>query len=446
MKSTFNVHNAARGAAWLLQERLESHSIMSLVEREKDATIQWHLNSDLNEGHRITITPSQINIEAGNSDGFYCASASLFLLFFFHKEKGSIPCQTIEDSPKYRWRGCHFDCARHFFPLRFLKKLIELCSLMKFNVFHLHFCDDQAWRIALPEFPKLTEIGAWRKIGDRNHGGFYTEKDLQSLISYAQERGINIVPECEMPGHCSAALVAYPDWAVRKLHSTVPSYWGIFEDAYNIADPRVRDHLKSILAKISNIFPSKYIHIGGDEVPPIALESVAEKYGGIKHLQDDFFKDICDFLIARGKTPLVWDEALEHNPPKETIGMVWQKAEYAEPAIRKGYNVVLCLQDSGCYLDHGYAKTKNGPGRLGVYSIEETARLQFPKLDRKMVLGAQAAIWTEGMSAEWEAEQLIFPRLCILAQRFWSDTLFDMKNLDSLYGLLDRYEVVYYKQ
>ncbi len=438
---TFNADILANSAATLLTERLDA--IATLRKHQSAAQIQWNTSSLPEHAYRITISTSKILLEASSETGFFSASATLFLLFFSHSADRSIPCQTITDSPKYSWRGCHFDCSRHFFPLRFLKKLIDMCSIFKINVFHLHFCDDQGWRIELPDFPQLTQVGAWRTDGDRIHGGYYTEQDIRSLIAYAATRGITVVPECEMPGHCAAALVAYPELASKKAYSQVPSHWGILEDAYNISEPKVRTVLKEILKNLMELFPGRYFHIGGDEVPSESLIGSTGSFPNVQSLLDDFFKDICDFLISHNKIPIAWDEAIAHTPPKGTVGMIWQSQEYAQAAINAGYSIILCPQDAGCYLDHGYAKGPTHMGRIGTCSIEETMRLTFPELDETMVLGAQAAIWTEGMCAEWEVEHLVFPRLIVLAHRFWSSNILEKKDLPLAHDICNSYEVPY---
>ena len=293
------------------------------------------------EGYRLSVTPTQININAATPQGFFYAVQSLLQLLpsevfsptpFKSKMTWRVQCAEIEDKPRYAYRGLHFDASRHFQNVYFIKKYIDLMALHKMNNFHWHLTDDQGWRIEIKKYPKLTEVGAWRKetlIGHNSekpqrfdgqrHGGFYTQDDIREVVAYAKERFINVIPEIEMPGHALAALAAYPELSCDSTKKyQVATKWGVFNDVFCPSE-KTFTFLQDVLTEVMDLFPSKYIHIGGDECPKDAWKKskfcqdlIKEK--GLKDengLQSYFIQRIEKFVNDKGRQIFGWDEILE---------------------------------------------------------------------------------------------------------------------------------------
>lgn len=228
--------------------------------------------------YEIKINENQIEIKANSPEGIFYAIQSLVQIIPNEKKQTiKIPCLELQDEPKYKWRGMHLDCARHFFPKEFIKKYIDFLAMYKFNVFHWHLTDDQGWRIEIKKYPKLTEIGAWRngsmighysdqKFDDIHYGGYYNQEEIKEIVAYASERHITIVPEIEMPGHAVAALAAYPEYSCTGGPFEVGKTWGVLDDVFCPKDETFT-FLENILSEVISLFPSEYLHIGGDECP-----------------------------------------------------------------------------------------------------------------------------------------------------------------------------------
>jgi hexosaminidase len=279
----------------------------------------------------------------------------------------TVPAGTIQDEPRFPWRGLMLDCSRHFFPVPIIKDLLDRLAELKLNRFHWHLVDDQGWRLEIPAYPKFTEIGAWRveKDGTR-YGGYYSTADVAEVIAYAAERSIVVVPEIELPGHSLAALAAYPELSCTGAPEKVETQWGIFDGVYCVSSEAGLKILEDVLGEVCRLFPSPWIHIGGDEVirtrwetcPRCQAKIRDEGLAGVAGLEAAFFHRFIAFLQARGKTPIGWNELFEHVIPKNVPVQWWHRTDLAQKTLEAG-NPLLVSDIEYCYYDYPY--TENDP-------------------------------------------------------------------------------------
>jgi hexosaminidase len=361
-----------------------------------------------------------------------------------------IPAVSIEDQPRFAWRGAHLDVGRHFMPKEFVKKYIDLLALHKLNTFHWHLTEDQGWRIEIRKYPRLTGIGAWRKesligrqSGQRDttqwrfdgepHGGFYTQDDAREIVAYAAARFITVVPEIEMPGHALAAIAAYPELGVTGEQLEVGKRWGVYSDILN-AEPTTVAFMQDVLTEVLEIFPGSFIHIGGDEadkakwkVSPRIAQRIRELNLADEHeLQSWFIRQMDSFLAARGRRLIGWDEILEGGLAPKAAVMSWRGTEGGIAAARAGHDVVMA-PTSHTYLDYYQSRdTAAEPVAIGgflpldkVYSFDPMPPDLEPQF-AKHVLGGQAQLWTEYMKTPKKVEYMAFPRLTALAEAVWT--------------------------
>ena len=358
-----------------------------------------------------------------------------------------VPAVTIEDMPRFPWRGGHLDVGRHFMPKEFVKKYIDLLALHKLNTFHWHLTEDQGWRLEIKQYPKLTEIGAWRKetltgrmrrtndltFDGIRHGGFYTQQDAREIVAYAKARFVNVVPEIEMPGHAMAAIAAYPELGVTGEPVEVAKTWGIFSDILN-AEPSTVQFMQNVLSEVLEIFPSRYIHIGGDEadkakwkVNPRIQARIKELGLADEHeLQSWFIRQMDTFLTKRNRRLIGWDEILEGGLAENAVVMSWRGTKGGIEAARAQHDVVM-TPTTHVYLDYYQSKDQNAePLAIGgfvpletVYSFEPIPAELEPQYV-KHVLGGQANVWTEYMPNPKKVEYMAFPRLTALAEVVWT--------------------------
>ncbi len=371
----------------------------------------------------------------------------------------TIPAAAIEDYPRFGWRGAHLDTGRHFMPKEFVKKYIDLLALHKLNTFHWHLTEDQGWRLEIKRYPKLTEIGAWRKetvVGrprgqeerkydGKRHGGFYTQEDAREIVAYARARFVNVVPEIEMPGHAVAAIAAYPELGVSGEPIEVATRWGIFSDILN-AEPSTIQLMQNVLTEVLAIFPSRYIHIGGDEADKTKWKASPRIQARIKELgladehelQSWFIRQMDAFLTEHKRRLIGWDEILEGGLAENAVVMSWRGTKGGIDAARAGHDVVMA-PTSNTYLD--YAQSKDPAEPVGqsavlplesVYAYEPVPQELEPEF-AKHVLGAQAQVWTEYMPTPKDVEYMAFPRLTALAEVVWTP-----KERKDYAGYLDR--------
>jgi hexosaminidase len=357
-----------------------------------------------------------------------------------------IPCAQIEDQPRFKWRGLLLDVARHFFTKNEVKQLLDVLAMQKINTLHMHLTDDQGWRVEIKKYPRLTEIGAWRKDAgfgldpkastaygpDGRYGGYYTQDDIREIVAYARARHITVVPEIEMPGHSSAALSAFPELSCNGGPYTPNAQGGVFAGVYCAGKDETFDFLQNVLAEVHQLFPCAYIHIGGDEVPKDNWKKCPRcqariKQEGLKsehELQSYFIRRIEKFINAQGRTLIGWSEIREGGLAQNAVVMDWIGG--AVEAASAGHDVIMS-PTGYCYLDY-YQSTNHAtePKAIGgylplskVYSFEPLPAKLDPQY-QSHILGAQGNLWTEYVPNFKHAQYMVFPRLCALAEVTWS--------------------------
>jgi hexosaminidase len=334
-----------------------------------------------------------------------------------------LPCLTIDDQPRFGWRGVLLDCCRHFVDVPTIERLIDLMALHKLNRLHWHLTEDQAWRLEIQAHPELTEIGAWRTDADgTRYGGFYTQDDARHVVAYAARRGITVVPEIELPGHSQAALAARPDLGCRGEAIAVQSHWGVWPDVYCAGNDGTFRFLEDVLAEVLAIFPSEFIHIGGDECPKdrwrecdaCQARILRERLSGEDGLQSWFVGRIERWLAARGRRLIGWDEILEGGLPAGATVQSWRGVGGAIAAARQGHDTIVS-PTSHCYLDADI-----GVIDLATAHAFDPVPEQLTADEAAHVLGAEMNMWTE-YAPQAVLDERLFPRLCALAEAMWSD-------------------------
>jgi hexosaminidase len=413
------------------------------------------------EGYQLAVTADSVVITAPEGAGlFYAAQTLLQLLptqvFSPNKVEEAVawvaPAVRIEDQPRFRWRGIMVDVARHFFTKDEIKNFIDLMSQHKFNTFHWHLTEDQAWRIEIKRYPKVTEVGAWRKeIGfnldpksstawgpDGRYGGFYTQDDVREVVAYAKARYVNVVPEIELPGHAIAALTSYPELGCTGGPYSTDIKGGIFGDVFCAGNEATFEFLESVFTELLDLFPSKIIHIGGDEVPfPRVSWSKCEKcqarmskegLKNVQELQSYFIRRIEKFLNARGRTLIGWEEIMEGGLAPSAAVMSWRRqGDVGVAAANAGHDVVM-VPGYRCYLSSGQAVRPGVPGKAGrgpltlelVYSFEPVAEGIAPD-KAQHILGSGGVFWSEGIPNYARLQNLAYPRACASAELTWLD-------------------------
>ncbi len=394
------------------------------------------------EGYMLDVSPERIALRARTEAGLFSGIQTLLQLFpvvdsMARQKSYSVPCCTIIDYPRFEWRGLNLDCCRHFITKDFIKRYIDLLAYYKFNVFHWHLTDDQGWRIEIKQYPKLTQIGAWRKDSNGNvYGGFYTQEDIKEIVAYAQSRFITVVPEIEMPGHCMAALAAYPEYSCTGGPFQVPTAWGIFRDVYCPGKDSTFTFLDNILSEVMTLFPSHYIHIGGDEVLkdrwkacPYCQRRIKDE--GLKdenELQSYFVKRIDKFVESKGREIIGWDEILQGGLAPGATVQSWRGIDGAIQAAQSKHNTIVSPGD--------YAYLSKSPRELPldtVYSFEPVPA-GLSRGDAHYVLGTEANMWTEHAPQD-SIDSKMFPRLLALSEVAWTQPA--KKNYDDFHGRLD---------
>ncbi|PWB72733.1 beta-N-acetylglucosaminidase [candidate division GN15 bacterium] len=386
--------------------------------------------------YRLAITRDGVRISASSDTGLFYGMIGLVQLLAAQGGSGGEVELTgieIEDQPRFEWRGMHLDVSRHFMPVPFIKKYIDLLAYHKMSVFHWHLTDDQGWRIQIEKYPRLTDVGAWRhEAGGGRYGGFYTQAEIREIVQYASERYVTIIPEIELPGHATAALAAYPEYSCTGGPFNVATSWGIFDDVYCVGRETTFEFLGNVLTEVAELFPGKYVHIGGDESPKARWQAhdlcQDRKREFDLRTEDDlqsyFVTRIGRHLKSLGKRLVGWDEILDGGAPAEATIMAWRSAEKGIEAARAGHPVVMCPM-SHCYFDH-YQSRENEPKAIGghtpldkVYAFEPVPAGLPPELIQH-ILGAQANVWTEYMADESHVLYMVFPRMCALSEVLWS--------------------------
>ena len=424
------------------------------------------------EGYTLAVTPQQISIKAADYNGALYALQTLRQLLPNEVESTKlvkrdwlVPAVTISDAPQYQWRGLMLDVSRHFFPKEYILKTLDRMAMLKLNTFHFHLVDNEGWRIEIKKYPKLTEVGAWRvdqedKLWDertpnpanafanpatapKKYGGFYTQEDIKEIVAYATARGITIIPEIEMPAHAMSAIAAYPELSCHKRPIGVPSgaVWPI-TDIYCAGQEETFDFIEEVLTEVLALFPSQYIHIGGDEAthtewehcPKCQLRMKEHQLKNVHQLQSYFIRRIDDFLTSKGRTLVGWDEIMDGGLAKNAVVMNWRGIEVGKKALAQGNPIVLT---SDCYIDNyqglpDYEPQANGGylplKKLYNYDLEKEA-LADASVEKSKVLGTQANLWAEHVGSTEHSEYMLFPRLLALAEISWTND--KLKDWDS---------------
>ncbi len=398
------------------------------------------------ESYAISVTSTGIRISFTSEASCFHALQSLFQMMTFNEPANSYeaPSCFVKDFPTFSWRGLHLDVARHFFTVEEVKKYLDLMSMYKLNVFHWHLTDDQGWRMEIKQYPKLTSIGAWRDSTVENHyatfprtwktehyGGFYTQEQIREVVAYAADRHITIVPEIEMPGHARAALAAYPEYSCSGKQQTVPGIWGVFDDVFCTKDSTLL-FLQNILDEVMELFPSQYIHIGGDEVPKTRWKECPKCQSTLKNLnlkdehelQSYFIGRMDQFLQMHKRKLIGWDEILEGGLTSGAAVMSWRGTEGGIAAAKQGHFVVMS-PGSHCYFDHYQSKSTSEPLAIGGYTPLEKV-YDFHPIPKELsaqeapfILGGQANLWTEYIPTFDQLTYMTYPRAIALSQALW---------------------------
>jgi hexosaminidase len=408
------------------------------------------------EGYTLAVAPRAIVLRAPEPAGIFYGIQTLRQLLppeIFREAKvagveWTVPAVMIEDRPRFSWRGMHLDVGRHFMPKEFIKKYLDLLALHKMNTFHWHLTEDQGWRIEIRKYPKLTEIGAWRKqtIAGRQprnietatfdavrHGGYYTQDDVREIVAYAKDRFITVVPEIEMPGHAVAAIASYPELGVEGSPTDVATWWGVFDNILSPDDSTIA-FVKDVLTEVMELFPGRFVHVGGDEAAKARWKASERVQARIKDLglkdedemQSWFIRQIDAFLASSGRRLIGWDEILLGGLAPGAAVMSWQGVKGGIAAARQGHDVVMA-PTSHTYFDYYQSRPVEAePLAIGGYLPLETV-YGFDPVPAELepeyashVLGAQGQIWTEYLATPKQVEYMAFPRACALAEVVWT--------------------------
>ncbi len=393
--------------------------------------------------YSLSATAAGTEITAASESGVFYGIQTLLQLVKNKAGKAELPETIITgDYPAFRYRGMHLDVCRHFFPVSFIKKYIDLLAIHKMNYFHWHLTEDQGWRIEIKKYPELTRKGAWRsgtmvgkysdqKYDSLRYGGFYTQDEIREVVKYAGERHITVVPEIEMPGHALAALAAYPQFSCTGGPFEVARGWGVFDDVFCTREETFR-FLYDVLDEVAELFPGEYIHIGGDECPKTRWKSCSTcqnrmKEEGLKdehELQSWFIQRIERYLNGKGKKIIGWDEILEGGLAPNATVMSWRGTEGGIAAASQNHDVVM-TPGSHCYFDHYQGKPEKEPLAIGGFTdLQKVFSFNpfpagLPADKTAYILGAQANVWTEYILTESHVEYMILPRMTALSQVLW---------------------------
>ena len=403
------------------------------------------------EAYTINITSKKITV-TGSEEGLFYAVQSLLQMLPNKPstQETKLPVVTIEDQPRYAYRGLHLDVCRHFFPVDVIKDFIAQMSSYKLNNFHWHLTDDQGWRIEIKKYPKLTEIGSKRAqtlVGNKferssyffdgnPYGGFYTQEEIKEVVKFAAEHYVNIIPEIEMPGHASAAVTAYPNLSCfPERQYNVVEYWGVFEDIFCAGKEETFTFLEDVLTEVMALFPSKYIHIGGDECPKTRWKACPNcqkriKDLGLKNeheLQSYLTTRIEKFLNSNGRQILGWDEMLEGGLAPNAAVMSWRGEAGGISAARQKHNVIM-NPEQVLYLDYNQGYSPQEPLTIGrlttvekIYNYNPTPVDSLTTEEQKYILGVQSNLWSEYLTSPAKLNYMLYPRVFALAEIAWTE-------------------------
>ena len=413
------------------------------------------------EGYSIHISPNQIKLNGTGAGLFYAVQSLIQMMPERKQDKITLPAAIINDEPRFKYRGTHLDVARHFFPISFVKKYIDLLATYKMNNFHWHLTDDQGWRIEIRKYPKLTSVGGSRNgtitgnypgtggTDNETYKGYYTQEEIKQLVAYAATKYINVVPEIEMPGHASAAIAAYPDlscfpdrdtfinektpWSGSRKGKQVQQTWGVFDDVFTPTENTFK-FLEDVIDEVIELFPSRYIHIGGDECPkeywkqsPFCQQFIKDNNLKDEHgLQSYFIQRMEKYINSKGRSVIGWDEILEGGLAPNATVMSWRGEKGGIDAAQQNHDVIMTPGSAGLYFDHKQSASADEPLSIGglssyakVYAYDPIPK-ELTVAQQKYILGVQANIWTEYIESPSKVEFMLLPRLFSLAEIAWS--------------------------
>ncbi len=407
-----------------------------------------------NEGYELTVTHKKVIVRGGSAAGLFYAVQTMRQLMPAEVESPSIvegqvlaiPACEIKDEPEFGYRGMHLDVGRHMFPIAYIKRYIDMIALHKMNRFHWHLTEDQGWRIEISKYPNLTTTGAYRKetlvghggrrpfeFDGKPYGGFYTKDEVKEIVEYARSKFITVIPEIEMPGHAIAALASYPELGCTGGPYEVQTRWGVFDDVFCAGKEETFSFLEDVLTEVMELFPSEYIHIGGDECPktrwekcPLCQKRMKEE--GLKdehELQSYFIQRIGKFVLSKGRKIIGWDEILEGGLAPEATVMSWRGTTGGIEAARQKHDVIM-TPSTYVYLDYYQCEPQGEPLAIGgylplekVYSYNPMPAELTPE-EQKYILGVQGNLWSEYLNTPDYMEYMAYPRMFAVAETGWT--------------------------
>ena len=450
ISTTPEFHTTAR----YLRQLIHAWTGLSLHVGHKDHSAEESITIDLSssdgetdlgdEGYLLAAAPNGVTIRAGGPAGAFYAVQTLRQILKLTATGWQIPAVTVWDKPRFKWRGLHLDCARHMFPVDFIKRYIDLMALHKLNAFHWHLTDDQGWRIEIKKYPRLTEVGSRRaatpyparrdQTDGFPYGSYYTQAQIREVVAYAASRNVTVLPEIEMPGHALAALASFPELGCSGGPYQVATSWGVFEDVFCAGNEAVYSFLEDVLDEVIDLFPGEYVHIGGDECPQVRWEACPKcqktmKVNGLEDydkLQSYFTKRVAAYLTGKGRRLVGWDEILEGGLAPDATVMVWRDPVNGIRPAQRGHDVIMC-PTAHCYFDYYQsADPESEPPAIGgylpleqVYSFEPVPD-GLPTEHAVHIIGGQGNVWTEYIQSTAHVEYMAFPRATALAEVLWS--------------------------
>ena len=423
--------------------------------------------SEAPEAYLLIVGKEGVAIKANTPEGVFRGIQTLRKAIGTEAgDKVELPYVTIQDEPRFPYRGVHFDCARHYFSIDFLKQFIDVMALHGCNNLHWHITEDQGWRFEVKSMPELAKKGSVRKqtvIGrntglydGKEYGGYYTQQECRELVDYAAKRFINIIPEIDLPGHMLGALHVYPELGCTGGPYEVWPHWGVSADVLCAGNPKTLEFLKKVLDEVADVFPSKYIHIGGDESPRDRWKKCPKCQAKMKELgltreaelQTYINKELEAYMQKKGRDLIGWDEALEGGLSEKAIVMSWRGSKGGIAAARQHHRVIMS-PNSHCYIDYYQLKEQwNQPMAIGgylpmskVYSLEPTAELT--EEEAKYILGPQVNLWTEYIAYPEHAMYMLLPRLDAISEVQWMEA--DKKDFENFKSRLPRMLKLYRK-
>ena len=453
-------------AKYIMNSLRHAHLRPTLVAQSEENDIELIINDTVNpelgdEGYLLEVRQTGIRLSANTETGLFYAYQTFSQMvppdILEHTYSSiTLPECTILDYPRFEWRGAHLDVCRHFFPVKFIKKYLDVMACYKMNRFHWHLTDDHGWRLPSDKYPGLNTIGSWRVNRDdqpwgqadppeedeeRSYGGFYSKEEIADVVSYAASLGIEVIPEIELPGHCCAILAAYPQFSCDNKAPAIPigPYWPP-EEILCAGNDSTLLFIKDILDEVMALFPSQYVHIGGDEAVKDKWKSCykCQHRMAVEHLRDEeqlqgwMMRQVADYLRENGKTPIGWDEAVDCGGlgPNAMI-TAWRSAQTGQNAARAGNKVIMCPTEY-CYFDYYQADPRYQPKAIGglitlakAYSFDP-APIGTNNYVAESIVGGQCNLWTEFINTPSHAEYMLLPRLLAISECLWSPR--DAKN------------------